>query len=172
MWAGVLHIMPEPNREHQDLEGALEAYLRSHWGRPNGNKVYHRINLSPPGGWPDDYRIPDLLLLSPPNFAADHNEYFEGAVDAVVELRSPGDESYDKLPFYEDLGVGEVWIIDRDTKEPKVYLLRKGRYRKVRAVGGWVRSPLTGMEMQADGRGKLLIRRLGDDASRTELPEG
>jgi len=172
MWNGVLHIMPVPNREHQDLEWGLETYLRFHWGRPHGNKVYHQINLSPPGGWPDDYRIPDLVMLTPRHFDADHNEYFEGAVDAVVEIRSPDDETYDKLPFYEELGVAEAWVIDRDTKEPEIYLLRKGRYRKVRAVGGWVRSPLTGMELRADGRGKLLIRRIGDDAGGTALPEG
>jgi len=37
--------------------------LRTHWVRPGRAKVYHNANLAPPGGWPDDYRIPDLLLL-------------------------------------------------------------------------------------------------------------
>jgi hypothetical protein len=80
MWKGVWHLMPSPNRAHQDLEGSLEAYLRLRWARPRGAKVYHQINLASPGGWPDDYRIPDLLLLTPEHFALDHNEYFEGAV--------------------------------------------------------------------------------------------
>jgi hypothetical protein len=34
----------------------------------------------------------------------------------VVEIRSPGDESFEKLPFFDRIGVGEVLIIDRDTK--------------------------------------------------------
>ncbi len=171
MWNGVLHIMPAPNREHQDLEGSLEGYLRSHWGRPRGARVYHQINLAPPGGRPDDYRIPDLVLLTAERFAIDHNEYFEGAPDAVVEIHSPDDEAYDKLPFYEELGVPEAWVIHRDTKQPEVYLLKRGRYRKQRAVGGWARSLLTGTEMRASGSGKLVIRRVGDDATRAELPE-
>lgn len=31
MWEGVLHMAPLPNREHQDLEGAMETYLRLHY---------------------------------------------------------------------------------------------------------------------------------------------
>jgi Uma2 family endonuclease len=171
MWKGILHILPSPNRTLQDLEGSLEAYLRLHWARSGRAKVYHQVNLAPPGGWPDDYRIPDLLMLLPEHFALDHNEYFEGAVDGVVEIYSPGDETYDKLPFYEELGVAEAWVIHRDTKEPEVYLLKKGRYRKQRAVAGWVRSSLTGMELRAVDSGKLAIRKLGEDATRVELPE-
>jgi Uma2 family endonuclease len=171
MWNGVLHIMPVPNREHQDFEFELEAYLRRHWARPHGAKVYHQINLAPPGGWPDDYRIPDLVMVTPQRLHIDHNTYFEGATDGIVEIHSPEDEAYDKLPFYEELGVAEAWIIHRDTKVPEIYLLKKGRYRKQRAVGGRVRSPLTGMELFASGSGKLVIRRVGEDSTAAELPE-
>jgi Uma2 family endonuclease len=171
MWNGVLHLMPAPNNEHQDLEGSLEAYLRLHWARPNRAKVYHNANLAPVGGWPDDYRIPDLLLLTRERFHLNRREYFEGAVDGVIEIHSPDDEAYDKLPFYEDLGVPEAWIIHRDTKEPAIYLLKNGRYRKQRTVQGWVRSPLTGVELRASGSGKVLVRRIGDDSTRAELPE-
>src|SRR5438093_132592 len=31
MWEGVLHMPPVPNRFHQDLEFALEAWLRWFW---------------------------------------------------------------------------------------------------------------------------------------------
>jgi len=171
MWQGVLHIMPTPYRDHQDLEWALETYLRAAWAKPRGAKVHHQINLASPGGWPDDYRIPDLVLLTSEHFDLDHNEYFEGAVDGVVELRSPGDETYDKLPFYEELGVGEVWVIHRDSKEPEIYLLKKNRYRKQRTVQGWIRSELTGLELRSTESGQLAIRTQGDDSTRVELPE-
>lgn len=171
MWKGVLHIMPSPNNDHQDLEGALEAYLRMHWAGPGRAKVFHNANLAPVGGWPDDYRIPDLLLLTRDNYHLNRREYFEGAVNGVVEIYSPGDETYDKLPFYEELGVAEAWVIHRDTKEPEIYLLKKDRYRKQRVVQGWVRSELTGMELRSTGSGKLAIRKLGDDNTRAELPE-
>jgi Uma2 family endonuclease len=173
VWEGVLHLPPAPNRYHQDLEWALETYLRFRWARPRGAKVYHQVNLAAPGGWPDkNYRIPDLLLLTPERFAIDHIEYFEGAPDVVVEIHSEGDEAYEKLPFYADLGVPEVWIIDRDTKEPEIYLLKRGQYKKqVAAKSGWLRSPGTEIELRAGSPGKLAVRLAGDDASREELPE-
>ena len=171
MWNGVLHIIPAPSNEHQDLEGSLEAYLRLHWARRQRSKVYHNANLAPPGGWPDDYRIPDLLLVTSEKFHRNRKEYFEGAVDGVVEIHGPDDETYDKLPFYEELRVPEAWVIHRDTKEPEVYLLKKTRYRKQRTVQGWVRSPLKGIELCVNGSGKVIVRLVGDDSTRAELPE-
>jgi len=172
MWNGVLHIMPSPNCDHQDLEGSMETYLRVYWARPRRAKVYHQINLAAPGGWPDDYRIPDLVLLTLERFGINRNEYFEGAPDVVVEIHSPDDEAYEKLLFYAELGVPEVWIIDRDTKEPEIYLLKKSRYRKQRAAAnGWVRSPGTGIELRAGKPGKLALRLAGEDSTRVDLPE-
>src|SRR5262249_36811791 len=163
---------PMPNRDHQDLEGSLEMYLRVHWGKPNEGKVYHQINLAPIGGWPNNFRIPDLLLLKPERFAIDRNEYFEGAPDVVIEIRSPGDETYEKLDFYRELGVPEAWVIPRETKEPEVHVLKRGRYKKQAArAGGWVRSPATGLELKAGESRKLAIRVVGDEATRADLPE-
>jgi hypothetical protein len=64
MWEGVLHMPPMPNREHQELEWAMETYPRLRWARPRKAKVYHNINIASPGGWPNDYRIPDLVLVT------------------------------------------------------------------------------------------------------------
>jgi Uma2 family endonuclease len=172
MWEGVLHMPPMPNRQHQDLEGAMETYLRVHWARPRGCRVYHQINLASPGGWPNNYRIPDLVLLSPERFGIDHNEYFEGAPDVVVEIRSPGDESYDKLAFYAQLGIPEVWIINRDSKEPEVYVLQADRYERCAAhAAGWALSTVTGIELRTGQPGKLAMRLAGDERTHEELPE-
>ena len=97
MWEGVLHMAPSPNRDHQDFEFELEAWLRKHWATPNGCRVYHQINISDPGTWPNNYRIPDLVLLTPERFDIDCNSYFDGGPDAVVEIHSPGDEAYEKV---------------------------------------------------------------------------
>jgi Uma2 family endonuclease len=172
MWEGVLHMPPVPSRFHQDLEFSMESYLRIHWARPCGAKVYHQINLASVGGWPNSYRIPDLLLLKPERFAIDRNEYFEGAPNVVVEIHSPGDESYEKFSFYAELGVPEVWVIHRDTREPEIYTLRRGKYRKERpAANGWLRSRETGLELRAGKSGKLAIRLVGDESTRQDLPE-
>jgi Uma2 family endonuclease len=92
--------------------------------------VYHDVNVTPVGGWPNNYRAPDLIILLPDRFAIDHNEYSEGAPSVVVEIHSPGDEAYEKLEFYADLGVPEVWIIDRDGGVPDLYQLKKADTRK------------------------------------------
>ena len=172
MWEGVLHMAPAPNREHQDLAGAMEAYLRLRWARPRRTRVYHDVNLAAPGGWPNNYRIPDLLLLTPERFGIDRNEYFEGAPDVVVEIHSPGDESYEKLEFYAQLGVPEVWIIERDSKAPEIYVLRAGRYmQRAASAEGWVLSDVTGIELRLGRPGKLAMRLAGDDSTREDLPE-
>jgi Uma2 family endonuclease len=165
-------MAPLPHIEHQDLAGDLLTYLKLHWARPRKAKVFHEVNLASVSGWPNDYREPDLLLLSRERFEIIRGHYFEGAPDAVVEIHSPGDEAYEKLPFYAALGVPEVWIIDRDSKEPEIYLLKRGRYKKQRpTAAGWVRSPATEVEMRAGKPGKLAIRMAGDDATREDLPE-
>jgi len=172
MWDGVLHINPSPNRLQQDIEHVLEAHLRAHWAPRVQGKVYHQINLARPGGWPKDYRIPDLVLLTPERFGIDRNEYFEGPPLVVVEIRSPEDETYDKMPFYAALGVPEVWVIDRDTREPELHVLRSGKYVKVAASrDGWLRSVATSVEMRQSETGRLAIRIAGDPASERLIPE-
>ena len=174
-WDGVLHMSPEPDREHQDFEGGLEMWLRLNWARPRRSKVYHRINLSRPGAgsdWIHDFRIPDLVLLTRARFSIDCRTHFEGGPEVVVEIRSPNDESEEKLPFYAQLGILEVWIIDRDTKEVDLHVLTGDAYVQQAVVAdGWHRSPFTGVEMRVGRPGKLAIRMSGDDATREELPE-
>jgi putative restriction endonuclease len=97
MWEGVLHMPPAPNIEHQDFEYQLEARLRTHWARAQGRRVYHGVNLAPAGGWPDDYRIPDLVLLTADCAAKNRGEWLEGPPTVVIEIRSPGDETFEKM---------------------------------------------------------------------------
>lgn len=171
MWEGVLHMAPSPNRDHQDVEGWLESWLRLHWAGPNGCRVYHQINVAEPGTWPNNYRIPDLVLLTPARFDIDCNEYFDGGPDAVVEIHSPGDEAYEKFDFYAKLGVLEVWIIDRDSKRPEVYELAGNAYR-LRMAGneGWILSNVAGTEMRHSADDKLEIRLSGRNETLATLP--
>ena len=172
MWDGVLHVAPMPNREHQDLVAELREWISRHWAKPGGNRVHHEINLAPPGGWDENYRIPDLVLLTPDRFSIDRNTHFEGAPLVVVEIHSPGDEAYDKLPFYVDLGVPKTWIIHRDTKRPENYVLRSGSYTLMSpAADGWVRSTVTPIELRATDEQKLAIRLTDAPATEAHLPE-
>jgi len=170
MWDGVLHMAPTPSWSHQDFEGAFETWLRAHVGRPRKVRIVHTLNLASPNGWPNNYRVPDLILFAPERDAINCDIYLEGAPDVVVEIESPGDESREKFPFYAALGVPEVWIIHRDTKDIDLFFLEAGAYRK-KSCGpaGWVLSPFAGIEMRAE-EGKLLVRLQGDEATLEALP--
>ena len=171
MWEGELHMPPAANREHQDLEWALQTWLRIHWAKPLGNKAYGPINVASPGAWPNDYRIPDLVLLRPDRFHIDRNEYFDGGPTVVVEIRSPGDESIEKLPFYARIGVEEAWIIDRDTREPEIYLLRGEEPEPVPAdAEGWLHSPATGVQLRGESTAELSVQIAGRPETRQLLP--
>ncbi len=171
MWEGGLHMAPLPNRDHQDLAFALAVWLRFNWAKPNGCRVYLEINIAEPGTWPDNYRIPDLVLLTPARFHIDCNEYFDGGPDAVVEIHSPGDEAYEKLDFYAKIGVREVWILDRDTRQPQIYGLRGDEF-ELRAAdsAGWHRSDVVGAEMRDAAEDQLEIRLAGRDDTLERLP--
>jgi Uma2 family endonuclease len=171
MWEGVLHMAPSPNRDHQDIEGSLESWLRQHWAEPNGCRVYHQINVSEPGTWPNNYRIPDLVLLTPARFEIDCNEYFDGGPDVVVEIHSPGDEAYDKLEFYAKLNVLEVWIIDRDTKRPEILELAGDMYHaRQPEAADWIRSAVASVELRPTADNKLELRIAGRVETMARLP--
>jgi Uma2 family endonuclease len=171
MWEGVLHMAPMPNPWHQELEGELETWLRLHWGRPIRAKVLHQINLAAPGEWPSNYRIPDLLLLTRERFHIDKGDYFEGAPNVAVEIHSPDDESYEKLEFYAELRVPEVWIIDRDTGTPEIFTLVGDAYQaRQPGADGWIASPATGVEMRRGAQDRLSIRMANNPATEQDLP--
>ena len=174
LWEGVLHTPPMPNTMHQDFEGSLAGYLRYNWARPNRNRVFQQINLALPNqaDWTKNYRVPDILLLTPVMMAINRGSHFAGAPLVVVEIRSPDDETYEKLDFYAQLGVPEVWVIDRDTKAVELRTLVGSGYTLLQSdATGWLRSPATGVEFHPGAVGKVHVRVNGDDATTEELPE-
>ncbi len=120
MWEGELHLVPPANEEHQRIGGHLLATLFA-LVEESGLHLRHEIGLFDPAiPEPTSYRQPDLAVFSD---AVRTERGIDGAAHLVVEIRSPGDESFQKLPFYERMGVGEVLIIDRDTKSVRRWAL-------------------------------------------------
>jgi Uma2 family endonuclease len=160
-----------PNRKHQDLEGSIEAWLREFWVPTSGGKCYHQINVASLGGWPHNYRIPDLVLLAPDRFHVDKNEYFEGGPTVVVEIRSPDDETYEKFDFYASLNVLEIWVIDRDTRQPEIHRLRGSGYEEVAPESaGYRQSTVTNVRMWATTDGRLAMQQAEDTSTLKVLP--
>ena len=173
MWNGVLHMPPMPNRMHQRFGRNLLIHLQTHWAEPRGCQVDQEVNLTTPEDewqWTKNYRIPDLVLTTPDRFHIDKGEYMVGAPLVVVEVRSPRDETYQKFPFYAGLGVPEVWVFDRETREPELYALGEVSYQLMGpSADGWIRSPASGVEFRQALPGKVWVRIAGDDATAKEL---
>ena len=171
MWEGVLHMAPAPNKRHNRLQFQLCDWLDKHWARPFGNQVDLTINVASVGGWPHDYRIPDIVLLTPDRFGIDREDYYNGAPTVVVEIRSPGDETWDKMDFYARLGVPEVWVIDRDTRLPQLFQLVDGDYEELpAATDDWLHSPITGVWLGHGETDKLEVQMGNNAATRVSLP--
>lgn len=173
LWDGVLHMTPAPSREHQRILGELLAFLLPLSKRTRRGTLQSGINVFDTRSPEQNYRIPDLTFV-----AAGREQLLAedgvrgGGPDVVVEIRSPGDESYDKLPFFAALGVRELVIIDRDSKRPEVFRLAGAHYVAVSPDReGWVtiealRVRLRGQTIEAP---RLALEDLDDQSSRTEI---
>jgi Uma2 family endonuclease len=173
MWDGVVHMNAVPHRDHQGLAIQLGVWLFLHWRRHPEREVYPDRNLALPGSWPNDYRIPDLVLTTRERFVYDKGSYIEGPPLVCIEIHSPNDEAYEKLEFYARLEVPEVWIIDRDSKQVEIYLLDpvvKNYLPAEPGQDGWLRSAATNILLKTLDK-RLAIQLFGDESSRANLPQ-
>src|SRR5262245_1722442 len=143
MWEGVLHMTPAPNVEHQRILDELIRFLGGRMKLTGRGTVVSGINIF---RGDKDYRIPDLTFVAAgrESILAEDGVRGEGP-DAVIEIRSPHDESYEKLPFYGAIGTREVVVIDRDSKRPEVFRLAGSQY----------------VALQPDSEGWLLAETIG-----------
>ena len=123
VWEGVHHRVPPPSFEHQQRAGRLYRRLAELLeGTDLG--VAFETGLFDPARTDTNYRVPDLVVFRPEHT---FDKGVHGAV-VVVEIRSEDDASWDKLPFYAERGVDEVWILDPAADRFDLMLLRGGRY--------------------------------------------
>ena len=140
MWDGELHMTPLPRWEHQGILHNLQYFFRAHWEETGEGVCRPNVGVKPPGTpdvevagemLPRNYRGPDLVFL----LRGHEDRVQEGCVvgppDAVIEVRSPGDETYKKFPFFHSLGIPEVIVVHRDTKAVELYELGADEYRRV-----------------------------------------
>ena len=66
----------------------------------------------------------------------------EGGAALVVEIRSPGDETDAKVPFYERFGVEQLLIVDRDSAALRLLRCGSGLVAVPADDTGWVDSSL------------------------------
>jgi Uma2 family endonuclease len=124
VWDGVLHVAPAPTTSHQMMTTDLVEVIGP-LARLRGLRPMVESAILDPRDHDRNYRIPDLLVVAPQHLI---ERGTEGPVAIVIEVLSPNDESRDKFDFYAERGVGEIWIIDPQTRETEVYVLRGRKY--------------------------------------------
>jgi Uma2 family endonuclease len=126
VWEGVLHMVPAPSGPHSSIEWQLAHLLRPLAVRA-GLHAGGQFNL---GDGEEDFRVPDGGLHRTP---LSGTWYPTAAL--VLEIVSPGDESWEKLPFYATHHVDEVLIVDPATRKVDWLALKDGEYRPVERSG-------------------------------------
>jgi hypothetical protein len=173
MWEGVLHMTPAPSLEHQRILDELMMFLGRHLRAAGRGTLRSGINVLREAAAQSDYRIPDLTFIAGGHEHLLHEDGVRGGgPDAVSEIRSPEDETFDKLPFYAAIGTREVIVIDRDTKRPEIYRLAGSRYVALQQdADGWLRSETMTVRFRAvDGQPpRLRIEDALDSATHVEI---
>jgi Uma2 family endonuclease len=120
VWEGV-YVMPSmPALGHQDLVGDLTMVFKIVLaGRA---RVHPGANVSDRKDWKDNFRVPDVVVVFPDSRAVDCGTFWLGGPDFLVEIQSPGDETDAKIPFYSQIQVEELLVVERDSR--KLRLLR------------------------------------------------
>jgi Uma2 family endonuclease len=126
VWEGVYHMVPAPSHAHGDLESQLHAILRP-LARRADLRMIGQSNL---GEGEHDFRVPDSALHRP----GVHGTWHPTAA-LVVEIVSPGDETWEKLPFYAARRVDEVLIVDPQERSVSWLALEDGEYHQIEHSG-------------------------------------
>jgi Uma2 family endonuclease len=104
MWEGILHMTPCPSFRHQSHASRILGFFVEVWCARIGGAAVMQVSVSTPDRWDQDYRIPDVAVMLPPRVPAGEAMFVRP--DVVFEIRSPGDETYEKLAFYAAGGRG------------------------------------------------------------------
>ena len=122
VWEGVYFMPPMPNDDHQDLVFEFVFVLGAAVSKPGLGKVRPGINLAASAeDWKHDYRVPDVVVFLADTAAENYNEFWVGPADFIIEITSPRDRTYEKIPFYSKIGVRELLVLNRQSWRLELY---------------------------------------------------
>ena len=123
VWEGVYHMNPAPSQRHAYMVQQIAELLGPPARAAGLVPMMSIFNL----GEPDDYRVPDGGLFHPRPTAV-----YVATAALVLEVVSPNDETWEKLGFYAAHGVGELLIVDPQTRQVQWLALdASGRYSPI-----------------------------------------
>jgi len=120
-------MVPAPSYEHARITQQLAVLLDGPAHAAGLEPAMGEFNL---GESEHDFRVPDGGLHRPGAAGV-----WLSTAALVVEILSPGDESWQKLPFYADHLVDEVLIVDPAEHTVTWLELRDGEYQFVQRSG-------------------------------------
>lgn len=126
VWEGVYHLNPVPAGGHAQIVQQLAVLLDAPARAANLVPMLSIFNL----GESDNYRVPDGGM-----HRERANRVYYPTAALVVEVVSPGDESWDKLEFYAAHNVDELLILDPAKRSIDWMTLTAGRYERIERSG-------------------------------------
>lgn len=122
VWKGVYHMVPSPGLPHSFV-GQQLAVLLDAPARAAGMRVSLEFNA---GESVEDFRVPDLGV---------HRDLGAGTwvptAVIAVEILSPTDEAWQKLPFYAEHGIDELLFVDPAERSVTWMALRGEEYEPI-----------------------------------------
>jgi Uma2 family endonuclease len=127
VWQGVRHMVPGPSFEHARVSQQLAELLGPLASAAGLLAAISEFNL---GESEDDFRVPDGALHRPGAAGV-----WLSTAALVVEILSPDDETWQKLPFYAAHHVDEILIVDPIERTVAWLGLREGEYHPLQRSG-------------------------------------
>jgi Uma2 family endonuclease len=122
IWEGTYRMSPPPSHEHQVILQQLAELLGPLARRADLEPLIQEFGL----GTSENYRVPDGGLHRPGASGVWHS-----TAELVIEIVSPGDDTWQKLPFYAAHDVNELLIVDPAKRSVDWFGLNDGEYQPI-----------------------------------------
>jgi len=131
VWEGVYFMPPIANTDHQRMIIRFSSVLVTTIDAPGLGIALPGVNLAASAEvWEHDYRVPDVVAFLADTTAENHDAFWTGAADFIIEITSPRDRTYEKIAFYSRIGVRELLIVNRQSWTLELYRNQDGGLQK------------------------------------------
>ena len=102
----------------------------------------------------EDALTPDMFLTRDPEDERQHEYFFDGAPELIIDFVHPNTRNYDekvRLPLYQKLGAAEIWLVDTQREVVNTFIRREEAYQQRNEAGKALDSmALPGLRLHCD----------------------